>query len=319
MILKINICGHSYCTDCVNSVFRTGEAECRIDSCGMRLKQAKFRTREFEDETMDKEMHFRRLVERVYNKQQDDFNSVFEYNNYVEDNENKIYDLTYGNSFRLKSLLKEIEEFQKGNLLIIRKNNEELNRKKKEWKQKVDKDQEYYQHIIKKHREEDQAKLSKNNVSKHDTELINKIAQQAQADVKNIVSSHQQQKEDEQKKKLEHLKKLQKEEESKNDGVVENDQHQQRRGNMRGILNRKKFDVEMETRKVEEPWEYKYSCNFLPKRKQGFPWIRTRDDVKKAGYDKLVNVSDCLNDWARLNVDVVSIAQRQVNDAMMDL
>ena len=117
-----------------------------------------------------------------------DFNSVFEYNNYVEDNENKIYDLTYGNSFRLKSLLKEIEEFQKGNLLIIRKNNEELNRKKKEWKQKVDKDQEYYQHIIKKHREEDQAKLSKNNVSKHDTELINKIAQQAQADVKNIVS-----------------------------------------------------------------------------------------------------------------------------------
>merc|ERR1711884_177999 len=104
LILKINICGHSYCTDCVHSVFRTGEAACEIDNCGFRLKQAKFRAREFEDETTDKEMHFRKLIE---------------------------------------------------------KDNEELSRKRKEWKNQIDQNKQYEEYILKKHRDEDQAKLTK--------------------------------------------------------------------------------------------------------------------------------------------------------------
>merc|ERR1712066_880813 len=96
LILKINVCGHSYCTDCIHRYFITGEAECLIDSCGMRLKQAKFRKREFEDETTDKEMWFRKFIEKVYNKQSSEFETMADYNQYVEDKENKIYEFTYG-------------------------------------------------------------------------------------------------------------------------------------------------------------------------------------------------------------------------------
>ena len=323
LILKINICGHSYCTDCVHSVFRTGEAACEIDNCGFRLKQAKFRPREFEDETTDKEMHFRKLVEKVYNKQPGEFETTADYNQYVEEKENKIYEFTYGNSFRMKSILKEIEEFQKENRKTIQKNNDELSRKRKEWKNQVDQNKQYEEYILKKHRDEDQAKLTKNSISKHDVDLINKIEKQAQADVKDIVESHQkqqehqkliQEREEKLKKEQEEEARLKLEQETGNTGGG----FMQKRGNIRGFLNRKKFDSEMETRKIEEPWEYKYSSSFLPRRKTGFPRLRTKEDIKIAGYDKLVPVNDLLKDWAGsiTCVDKTSIAQRQVNDAM---
>lgn len=328
MILKINTCGHSYCAECVHSVFRTGQAACTIDNCGYLLKQAKFRPREFEDETLDKEMHFRKLIEKVYNKQQDEFESVLDFNQYVEDKEEKIYSLTYGNSFRMKDLLKEIDDFQKENTKNIRKNNEELSRKRKEWKIEVDKMKEYDEFIVKKFREEDQSKITKNSVSKHDVDLINKIQQQSKSDVNELVKYHQQQQEHEE-KRLENEEKLEKEEADRMKQEEENlepqnlgiDQPVQKRGNLRGFLNRKKFDSEMETRKVEEPWEYKYSCSFLPRRKDGYPWIRSKEEVVYAGYDKLVPVTDALKEWVgnSIAIDRTSIAQRQVNDAMTGL
>lgn len=265
-------------------------------------------------------MWFRKFIEKVYNKQSSEFETMADYNQYVEDKENKIYEFTYGNSSRMKSLLKEIEDFQREHRKTIQKNNDEISRKRKEWKNEIDKNKEYEEYILKKHRDEDQAKLSKNNISKHDVDLINKIEKQAQADVKDIVESHQKQQEH-QKLIQEREEKLKKEQEEEAKLKLEQETGGgfiQKRGNIRGFLNRKKFDSEMETRKVEEPWEYKYSSSFLPRRREGFPWIRTKEEIKLAGYDKLVPVSDMLKDWAGSNicVDKTSIAQRQVNDAM---
>jgi len=328
MILKINTCGHSYCDQCVNSIFRKGEEACCVDVgdgavCGIRLKLAKFRKRQFKDETLDKEMWFRKLIEDAYNKQQNEFESVIAYNQYVEDKETKIYELTYGDRSKIKILLKEIDEFKRENSKTIRKNQEELNRKKREWKIEVDKIKEYDEFIAKKFRDEDQAKISKNSVSKHDVDLINKIEQQAQADVKEIVKFHQQ----EHQMKLDTEEKLKKETE---DRLKQEQNHVgqqimtddvttmgQTRGNKRGFLNRKKFDFEMESRKIEEPWDYKYNCSFLPRKKDGYPWLRTKEDIKYAGYDKLIPVTETLKEWAgSIHIDKTSIAQRQVNDAM---
>merc|ERR1712223_1516688 len=140
-------------------------------------------------------MHFRKLIEKTYNKQPDEFETTAQYNQYVEDKEDIIYKFTYGDSSRMKHILKEIEEYEKENRKNIRKNNDELSRIRKEKKIEIEKNKQYEEHILQKHREEDQAKLSKNSISKHDVDLINKIEKQAQADVKDIVESHQKQQE----------------------------------------------------------------------------------------------------------------------------
>merc|ERR1711976_312129 len=288
LILKINICGHSLCDGCVNLIFRHEEALCPIEGCGLRLKKAKFRDRKFEDEILDKEMNFRKLVERVYNQQESNFSNPEDYGNYLEEKEEKIYKLTYDSTETMKSILKEIEEHQKENFKTISKNNKEISAKLKEWKYEVEKQKQFDEFIANKHREEDQARLQKQNVSKHDTDLINKIAQQAQQDVAQIVKSHQEQQQAE-KARLEAEERLKLEELKLENEEKENESANQRRGNARGFLNRKRFDAEMQTRKVEEPWEYRYSSSaWLPRGKDGCPRLRTREDVIGAGYSSLI-------------------------------
>merc|ERR1711974_585755 len=76
--------------------------------------------RKFDDELMDKEMLYRNLVEKTYNQQLEDFDNEGEYNNYLEQKEDMIYDMTVCGPERLMQRRKEIDAYQKQNELQIR-------------------------------------------------------------------------------------------------------------------------------------------------------------------------------------------------------
>ncbi|KAF2273617.1 CDK-activating kinase assembly factor [Westerdykella ornata] len=77
-------CYHKMCESCVDRIFSHGPAPCPIAGCKRTLRKAKFRTQTFEDLKVEREVDIRRRVARVLNKTEADFETLRDYNDYLE-------------------------------------------------------------------------------------------------------------------------------------------------------------------------------------------------------------------------------------------
>nr|XP_019824575.1 PREDICTED: CDK-activating kinase assembly factor MAT1-like [Bos indicus] len=71
------------CESCVDLLFVRGAGNC--PECGTPLRKSNFRVQLFEDPTVDKEVEIRKKVLKIYNKREEDFPSLREYNDFLEE------------------------------------------------------------------------------------------------------------------------------------------------------------------------------------------------------------------------------------------
>jgi len=124
MKLMVNVCGHAICENCVELLFVKGSGSC--PECGIPLRRANFRLQLFEDASVDKEVDIRRRILKDFNKQEEDFESLREYNDYLEMVEDIIFNLTHN----IESLEtnKKIQQYKEENRSQIIKNRSKMSK-----------------------------------------------------------------------------------------------------------------------------------------------------------------------------------------------
>ncbi len=89
-------CYHAMCSNCVSNIFKSGPAQCPYASCTKTLRQRGFRRAFFGDLTVEREVDVRRRVAAVFNMEADDFETLRDYNNYLQEVEDLTFDLVSG-------------------------------------------------------------------------------------------------------------------------------------------------------------------------------------------------------------------------------
>ncbi|KAJ8957638.1 hypothetical protein NQ318_017527 [Aromia moschata] len=120
--MMVNVCGHGLCESCVDLLFLKGSGAC--PECKIPLRRNNFRVQLFEDASVEKEVDIRKRVLRDFNKKEEDFSSLEEYNDYLEEVETIIYNLT--NNIDIVNTNKKIEQYKRDNREQILKNKGKL-------------------------------------------------------------------------------------------------------------------------------------------------------------------------------------------------
>ncbi|KAI5905218.1 RNA polymerase II transcription factor B subunit 3 [Candida parapsilosis] len=89
-------CYHKICESCVDRIFSLGPAPCPYPKCGKILRKNKFKQQIFENLVIEKEIDIRRKVGAIYNKTEEDFPNLKEFNSYLENIEDIVFKLTNG-------------------------------------------------------------------------------------------------------------------------------------------------------------------------------------------------------------------------------
>lgn len=79
--------------------------------CSVPIRRNDFRVQIFDDNSVDKEVHIRRKIMKDFFKREDDFETLAEYNDYLEEVESMVYDLTYG--LNTDEINRKIEQYKK--------------------------------------------------------------------------------------------------------------------------------------------------------------------------------------------------------------
>ncbi|ODV89656.1 hypothetical protein CANCADRAFT_4280 [Tortispora caseinolytica NRRL Y-17796] len=89
-------CYHKMCSNCVDRIFSYGPGPCPYPGCDKILRKNKFKEQLFDDIGVEKEVDCRARVMKVYNKTEQDFDSLEEYNAYLEEIEDLVFSLVNG-------------------------------------------------------------------------------------------------------------------------------------------------------------------------------------------------------------------------------
>ncbi|VDN96428.1 unnamed protein product [Rodentolepis nana] len=122
--LMVNLCGHSLCENCVEVLFARGSGLCV--QCKTPIRKVNFRYQLFEDPTVQKEVDIRKKVLVDFNKREEDFDTLEEYDAYLELIEDIIYKLC--NDIDVDKTRKFIEQYKKDNKDIIKRNRTKLSK-----------------------------------------------------------------------------------------------------------------------------------------------------------------------------------------------
>lgn len=116
--LLVNECGHDLCEKCVEHLFIRGSAPC--PSCKLVLKKNGFKTKRFEDFSVEREVDIRKRILKDYNKTEEDFETLREYNDYLEEIEEIIFNFT--SNIDVEETKAKVEAYKKENYKTIQKN-----------------------------------------------------------------------------------------------------------------------------------------------------------------------------------------------------
>ncbi|XP_034051029.1 CDK-activating kinase assembly factor MAT1-like [Thalassophryne amazonica] len=131
--LMVNVCGHTLCENCVEMLFVRGSGTCV--QCNTPLRKNNFREQLFEDPAVDKEVQIRKKVLKIYNKREFDFPSLREYNDYLEQIEDIVFNLT--NNVDVEDTKQKMEQYQKENRDLIQRNKAKLSREHEELEERL--------------------------------------------------------------------------------------------------------------------------------------------------------------------------------------
>lgn len=130
----VNVCGHTLCESCVDLLFLKGSGSC--PECKIPLRRTNFRVQLFEDPMVEKEVNIRKRILRDFNKKEEDFSNLREYNDYLEEIESIIYNLA--NNIDVIETNKKIEQYKKDNKEQISKSKSKLGRSEYELEELIE-------------------------------------------------------------------------------------------------------------------------------------------------------------------------------------
>ncbi|KAK9473709.1 CDK-activating kinase assembly factor MAT1-domain-containing protein [Dipodascopsis tothii] len=113
-------CYHKMCAPCVDRIYSTGPAPCPYMNCKHILRKNRFKKQLFEDIGVEREVDIRRRVAKIFNKRQEEFDSLAEYNNYLEDVEGMVFNLV--NRIDVEATEQRLESYQRENRAAILNN-----------------------------------------------------------------------------------------------------------------------------------------------------------------------------------------------------
>ncbi|KAI6242871.1 Importin N-terminal domain-containing protein [Aphelenchoides fujianensis] len=125
LVMMINECGHPLCQNCVENIFARNSNKCPYEGCEKILRKNNFWEQTFDDPFIEKENYIRRKVLKTYNFLEDNFNSLKEYNDYLEHVEEIIFKLV--NDVDVAEAEEEIRKFREQNAEQIERNRRRLN------------------------------------------------------------------------------------------------------------------------------------------------------------------------------------------------
>ncbi|KAL1512840.1 hypothetical protein ABEB36_002358 [Hypothenemus hampei] len=193
--MMVNVCGHGLCESCVDLLFLKGSGSC--PDCKIPLRRNNFRVQLFEDASVEKEVDIRKRVLRDFNKKEEDFATLNEYNDYLEEIETIIYNLT--NNIDVINTNKRIEQYKKDNRELIQKNKGRLGREEYELEELLEIEKQM--NVARKHEillEETETKKKR---IKRKEALIDELMF-SNSDAKNIVESFAQQAKEEEEEEI---------------------------------------------------------------------------------------------------------------------
>lgn len=116
--MMVNSCGHGICDNCVEQLFSRGSGNCPV--CDTNLRKAGYRLQIFSDSQVEKEVDIRKRILKDFNKKEEDFESLKEYNDYLERVETIIFNLT--NDVNVDETKRQVETYKKENAELIARN-----------------------------------------------------------------------------------------------------------------------------------------------------------------------------------------------------
>lgn len=132
-------CYHKMCSSCVDRLFTAGPAPCPIVGCHRTLRKKNFKEAFFADLTIQRSTDIRRKVLAIFNRRQDDFETLRHWNDYLQNVEDLIFDLTDGNEkerIAAEEKLKMYSQGHKGEIEENRREDERMRDAEKERERK---------------------------------------------------------------------------------------------------------------------------------------------------------------------------------------
>jgi CDK-activating kinase assembly factor MAT1 len=110
------------CSSCVSRLFTSGPAPCPVAGCHRTLRKRGFHTAYFADLTIEREVDIRKRVGKVFNRRENDFETLLDWNNYLEEVENLTFDLIDGGPKERAEAEKKLKAYEEGNKQDIAEN-----------------------------------------------------------------------------------------------------------------------------------------------------------------------------------------------------
>lgn len=128
MVFLINPeCYHKICESCVDRIFSLGPAPCPYPKCGKILRKNKFKKQVFDDLVIEREIDIRKKVGGIYNKTEEDFDTLKEFNEYLETIETIVFNLT--NNIEVEKTTTDLNKYEEEHKIeILEKNMRESQR-----------------------------------------------------------------------------------------------------------------------------------------------------------------------------------------------
>lgn len=126
-------CYHKMCESCVDRIFSLGPAPCPYPGCTKTLRKNKFTKQIFEDIGVEKEVNIRHRVNKIFNKREKDFESLKEYNDYLEELEIIVFNLV--NGIDVEETESKLQEYESQNRNAILANSLQLKQEEEEFKE----------------------------------------------------------------------------------------------------------------------------------------------------------------------------------------
>ncbi|EON68097.1 CDK-activating kinase assembly factor MAT1 [Coniosporium apollinis CBS 100218] len=113
-------CYHKICKECVDRYFSHGPAPCPVAGCGKTLRRNRFRKQTFEDLQVEREIDIRKWLAGIFNRREDEFDSLKDYNDYL----NQVEDWTYNliQNIDVEATKKQINAYKEANQKDIAEN-----------------------------------------------------------------------------------------------------------------------------------------------------------------------------------------------------
>jgi CDK-activating kinase assembly factor MAT1 len=110
------------CESCVERIFSHGPAPCPVAGCRKVLKKNGFKLPTFDDLKMEREIDIRKTCAKVFNRRQDEFDTLRDYNDYLDDVEVITFNLV--NNIDVEESRAKLEAYEKSNQDAIKENRE---------------------------------------------------------------------------------------------------------------------------------------------------------------------------------------------------